>query len=119
MASTRAGDPCPSRARPQAAGPPSGRTTSRGPDRAPRLFCCPPPTIEPAGNDPSREAPDVMNVESDPRRCSLERPHRHPATLTTPPGATIVTAILNPELKSGSPGPGPLPVLDRLATRTS
>jgi ABC-2 type transport system ATP-binding protein len=30
-----------------------------------------------------------------------------------------VTAILTPELKNGSPGPGLLPVLDRLATRTS
>ena len=90
----RTGDLCPSRARPQAAGPPSGRTTSRGPDRAPGFFDALPchrqtrtPGAARPTDDQSVGARGFSHSRTTPHRTNLESP---------------VTATLSPELKNDS-----------------
>ena len=108
------GDLCPSRARPQAAGPPSGRTTSRGPDRAPGFFHALSCQLGRAGHD-SREAHPTTTVGSDPRLFVVRPLPTNRSRISTL--ESHVTALLSPELKNGSTGQSPVPIEAGLSRR--
>src|SRR6478752_4944814 len=94
MAPRHSGDLCPSRARPQAAGPPSGRTRAVG-QIGPAAFLMPYPA--PAGTDTGAARPPTTSSERTRGfRHSRHRPRPH-RTLESP-----VTATLDPQLKNGS-----------------
>ena len=96
MAPRHSGDLCPSRARPQAAGPPSGRTRAVG-QIGPPAFLMPFPA-PPAGTDTrSREALRHTSRIGPAAFVIPGTVHVSHPTLESP-----VTATLDPQLKNGS-----------------
>src|SRR6476659_7075373 len=93
MASVHMGDLCPSRARPLAAGPPSGRTRAVG-QIGPPAFLMPFPAVRQARDTRSREAHRHRRRT---RGFSVSRPSRSARNLES-----HVTATLIPKLKNGS-----------------